>query len=55
VAEDLKSKTYDCELLESALDDAKNENAVMHRAIVRACDIMLTSPMGAMQILERAL
>jgi hypothetical protein len=55
VAEDLKSKTYDCELLESALDDAKNENAAMHRAIVRACDIMLTSPMGAMQILERAL
>jgi hypothetical protein len=55
VAEELKSKTYECEILESGFADAENQNAVMHAAIVRACDVMLTSPMGAMQILERAL
>lgn len=55
VAEDLKIKTLECEVLESELTNAKNENAAMHGAINRACDVMLISPMGAMQILERAL
>ena len=55
VAEDLKNKTYECELLESALADAENENAAMHKGITRACDVILTSPMVAMQILEGVL
>jgi hypothetical protein len=55
MAADLKSKTLECEILESELTSAENQNAVMHAAVVRACDVMLTSPMGAMQILERAL
>jgi hypothetical protein len=55
MAVDLKSKTLECEILESELTNAENQNALMHAAIVRACDVMLTSPMGAMQILERAL
>ena len=55
VAEDLKSKTYDCEILESELTNAENENARMHGAINRACDVILTSPMVAMQILEGVL
>jgi hypothetical protein len=54
-ATDLKFKTLECEVLESELTNAENKNAGMHEAIVRACDVILTSPMGAMQILEAAL
>ena len=54
-AADLKIKTLECEVLESELTNAENQNADMHAAIVRACDIMLVSPMGAMQILEAVL
>jgi hypothetical protein len=51
-AADLKIKTLECEVLESELTDAENQNAGMHRAIVRACDVILVSPMGAKQILD---
>jgi hypothetical protein len=55
MAADLKNKTLECEILESELTNAENENAATHDAIVRACDVILTSPMGAMQILEGVL
>lgn len=49
---DLKIKTLECEVLESELTNAENQNAAMHAAINRACDVILVSPMGALQILE---
>lgn len=49
---DLKIKTLECEVLESELTNAENENAAMHAAINRACDVILHSPMGAKQILD---
>lgn len=49
---DLKIKTLECEVLGSELTNAENENAAMHAAINRACDIVLISPMGAKQILD---
>jgi hypothetical protein len=52
---DLKIKTLECEVLESELTNAENQNADMHAAIVRACDVILVSPMVAMQILEAQL
>ncbi len=52
---DLKIKTVECEILESELQGLEKQNAAMHRAIVQCCDIMLTSPMSGMQILEDAL
>jgi hypothetical protein len=55
MAADLKSKTLECEVLETELTSAEHQNAAMHGAIVRACDAILTSPMGALQILEGAL
>jgi hypothetical protein len=54
-AADLKIKTLECEVLESELTNAENQNADMHKAIVRACDVVLTSPMGALHILEKTL
>lgn len=54
-AADLKIKTLECEVLESELTNAENQNADMHAAMVRACDVILVSPMGAMQILEAQL
>jgi hypothetical protein len=54
-AADLKIKTIECEVLETELTSAEKQNAAMHKAIVCACDIVLTSPMGAMQILEAAI
>ncbi len=54
-AADLKIKTLECEVLESELTNAENQNAAMHAAINRACDIMLISPMGAKQILDAVL
>jgi hypothetical protein len=55
MAEDLKIKTLECEVLESELTNAENESARMHGAINRACDVILISPMVAMQILEGVL
>jgi hypothetical protein len=52
VTQDLKIKTLECEVLESELTNAENQNAVMYAAINRACDVILVSPMGAMHILE---
>lgn len=52
---DLKIKTLECEVLESELTNAENQNAGMHAAINRACDVILASPLGAKQILESAL
>ena len=49
---DLKIKTLECEVLESELTNAENQNAAMHVAINRACDVILASPMGALHILE---
>lgn len=54
-AADLKIKTLECEVLESELTNAENQNAGMHEAINRAWDVILDSPLGAKQILERAL
>jgi hypothetical protein len=54
-AADLKIKTLECEVLESELTNAEHQNADMHAAMVRACDVILVSPMGAMQILEGVL
>jgi hypothetical protein len=54
-AADLKIKTLECEVLESELTSAENQNAAMHHAIVRACDVIMASPLGAKQILESAL
>jgi hypothetical protein len=54
-AADLKIKTLECEVLESELTNAENQNAAMHKAIVRACDVILVSPMGAKQILDAVL
>jgi hypothetical protein len=54
-AADLKIKTLECEVLDSELTTLEKENAAMHKAIVRACDVVLTSPMGALHILEKTL
>lgn len=54
-AADLKIKTLECEVLESELTNAENQNANMHEAINRACDVILISPMGAKQILDAVL
>jgi hypothetical protein len=51
-AADLKIKTLECEVLESELTSAENQNAAMHAAINRACDVIMASPLGAKQILE---
>jgi hypothetical protein len=51
-AADLKIKTLECEVLESELTNAENQNAVMHAAINRACDVIMASPLGAKHILE---
>jgi ribosome-associated translation inhibitor RaiA len=51
-AADLKIKTFECEVLESELTNAENQNADMHAAINRACDVIMASPLGAKQILE---
>jgi hypothetical protein len=52
---DLKIKTLECEVLESELTNAENQNADMHAAMVRACDVIMASPLGAKQILEAVL
>jgi hypothetical protein len=49
---DLKIKTLECEVLESELTSAEHQNAAMHAAINRACDVIMASPLGAKQILE---
>lgn len=54
-AADLKIKTLECEVLESELTNAEHQNADMHEAINRACDVIMASPLGAKQILEAAL
>jgi hypothetical protein len=50
---DLKIKTLECEVLESELTTTEKQNAVMHAAINRACDVMLMHPMAAKQILDQ--
>ena len=52
---DLKIKTLECEVLESELTNAENQNAAMHEAINRACDVIMASPLGAKQILDAVL
>jgi tetrahydromethanopterin S-methyltransferase subunit H len=53
VAADLKIKTIECEILESELQTLEKQNSDIRSAVNRAQDIMLISPMGAMQILEK--
>jgi len=52
-ASDLKIKTVECEILESELSAIEKQNAAMHTAVNRACDVILMHPMAAKQILDQ--